>query len=82
MDGDEVESGDPDAFSLEKFLEALTEEARANAAFFGDSGLVLENGGSGSSADTPWSARTAAEVVAEMRRPGTDLNWALFTYAV
>ena len=58
--------------------QALHEEASASAAFFGDAGLVLQEA-SDSAEPVDWTSRPAADVIAEMRRPGSDINWATFT---
>lgn len=70
VDGDDVgtKAGGEDPYSVENFMKALQEEAAANAAFFGDSGLVM--GGVSKSADM---------IVKELRSPGATTNWALFT---
>jgi hypothetical protein len=88
VDGDEVEAGggggqsDAEAaFSMESFLEALREEAATSAAYYGDAGLVMEEAPPEEGGPVDWTARPAAEVLAELRKPGAELNWATFTVA-
>lgn len=83
VDGDEVEStSSGDAYSLAAFMEALQEEASASAAYFGDAGLVLQEEAPKPAAPAvPWVERAAADIIAELRRPGAEINWAAFTLA-
>jgi hypothetical protein len=76
VDGSEVAAGEADAFSMEAFLAALREEAAASAGTFGDSGLVVAEGGAA-------RTRTVGQAIAELRAGGKDaINWALFTVNV
>lgn len=76
VDGDEVSSSE-DPFSVSAFLEALKEEAAASAGYFGDEGLVLQAGGAGGGA-VDVAGVPAGDVIAEMHRPGSEINWAVF----
>lgn len=75
VDGDDIHS-EEDAFTVSAFLEALKEEAAASAGFFGDAGLVMEGPGSGA---VDVSGVSAAEILTEMHRPGSEVNWAVFS---
>jgi hypothetical protein len=87
VDGDEVEAGGAGgddaeaAFSMESFLEALREEAATSAAYYGDAGLVMEEAPAEEGGAVDWTARPAADVLTELRKPGSELNWATFTIA-
>ena len=72
VDGDDVHAAE-DPFSVDKFMEALAEEAAASAPFFGDKGLQL-TGGAG--------AKSAATLLAELRTAGAATNWVSFTINV
>lgn len=80
VDGDEV-SHQEDAFSVTAFLEALKEEAAASAGFFGDSGLVMAGASAGGGA-VDVSGVAAGDVITEMHRPGSEINWAVFQVRV
>ena len=54
--------------SVDNFMKALEEEAKAASEFFGDGAAVAEPTGKG---------RAVADVVAEIRK-GKGVNWALF----
>lgn len=71
VDGDASSSAE-DPYSVENFMKALREEAAANAAFFGDSGLSVEGGGHAS----------ADELLRRLRTPGSNTNWVAFTVNV
>lgn len=75
VDGDEVSTADGDPFSVDKFMEALKEEAAASGDFFGDSGLVV---GEGSSATT----KSAETLIKELHTAGHATNWVAFTVNV
>jgi len=79
VDGDEVSSSE-DPFSVSAFLEALKEEAAASAGYFGDAGLVMEAGGGGGAGDV--AGVPAGDVIAEMHRAGSEINWAVFKVRV
>lgn len=49
----------------------------ASAGYFGDAGLVMATGGSGGGA-VDVSGVAAGDVIAEMHRPGSEINWAVF----
>jgi hypothetical protein len=70
VDGEDVHSAE-EAYSVENFMNALKEEAAANAAFFGDA----EGGG-----DAGAAGRAPGDLISEIRAGGA-VNWALFTVA-
>jgi hypothetical protein len=72
VDGDDVDASS-DAYSVENFMKALEEEAKANAAFFGDSGDVFSGGGGGS------GGRTPEQTIALVRKTDSPMNWCYFT---
>lgn len=74
VDGDEVSTADG-VFSMESFMAALKEEAKANAAVFGDSGDIDFSEGGGGDGGPP--ARPASEIVNDVHKGA--LTWVLFT---
>lgn len=78
IDGDGADASSRDEISVESFMKALEEEAKASAAFFGDSGDVL-NAGAGASSGAV--TKSVEEILKELRSTGASTNWAVFTVA-
>jgi hypothetical protein len=53
-------------------VQALAEEAKAHAAFFGDAGLVVAG---------PTISKSAVATIEDVRSSGNPTNWALFQVA-
>jgi len=70
VDGDDVKSAEGDPYSVENFMKALAEEAAASGSFFGDSGLVVGEGG---------GSKTAEQLIKELHTAGSSTNWVAFT---
>jgi hypothetical protein len=70
VDGDDVKSAEGDPYSVENFMKALAEEAAASGSFFGDSGLVMGEGG---------GSKSAEQLIKELHTAGSSTNWVAFT---
>ncbi len=73
IDGDDVHTAE-EVYSMEEFMRALKEEAEVAGSFFGDAGDIGEDeDGDGEGKGIP-----VAQAVADVRKAGSGVNWALF----